>query len=223
MCSLVVAAVTGMTAYACEIQIRVACPNDRAAAGVKVTVAGVGSVTTDSLGIATIDVPDFGTYTVSVDPATLPAGATLNPLQQKIKVLNNATPVAEFVLGGDFCDTPPPHGECWLTGGGTIGKIKGALNPKLSVEGGVLTMFDSRMTLSNQVKDEVSKFFGPSMFETVIPRNIRIAEAPGFGQSIFQYDPKSRGAEAYLSLAKELLARRGHAPAPAKTEVENPA
>ena len=128
MCSLLVAALTGVTAYACEIQIRVACPNDRAAAGVKVTVDGVGTVTTDSLGIATIDVPDFGTYTVSVDPSTLPAGATLNPLSQKIKVLNNATPVAEFVLGGEFCDTPPPPGECWLTGGGTIGKIKGVAN-----------------------------------------------------------------------------------------------
>jgi len=128
MCSLLVGAVTGMTAYACEIQIRVACPNDRAAAGVKVTVAGVGSVTTDSLGIAAIDVPDFGTYTVSVDPSTLPAGATLNPLQQKIKVLDNATPVALFALGGDFCSEPCLQGQCWLTGGGTIGKTKGVAN-----------------------------------------------------------------------------------------------
>jgi hypothetical protein len=128
MCSLLVAALTGVTAYACEIQIRVACPNDRAAAGVKVTVAGVGSTTTDSLGIATIDVPDFGTYTVSVDPSTLPAGATLNPLQQKVKVLNNATPVALFELGGDFCSEPCIQGQCWLTGGGTIYKTKGTAN-----------------------------------------------------------------------------------------------
>lgn len=101
-----------------------------------------------------------------------------------------------------------------------VNKIKAALNPRLTVEGGVLTMFDSRMTLSNQVKEEVAKFFGPSLFQTVIPRNIRIAEAPGFGQSIFQYDAKSRGAEAYLSLTRELLARRNVAvpdlpPAPA--------
>lgn len=101
-----------------------------------------------------------------------------------------------------------------------IGKIKGALNPKLAVEGGVLTMFDSRMTLSNQVKEEVSKFFGSSMFETIIPRNIRIAEAPGFGQSIFQYDAKSRGAEAYQALARELLARRGAAPPPSQSAPE---
>lgn len=113
---------------------------------------------------------------------------------------------------------------------GAVDKVKSALNPKLEVEGGVLTMFDSRMTLSNQVKEEVAKFFGPRMFASIIPRNIRLAEAPGFGQSIFQYDAKSRGGEAYMSFARELLARRGvgqtPAPAPdaANEEVtENPA
>ena len=91
-------------------------------------------------------------------------------------------------------------------------RTKRSLNQNLSIEGGVLTMFDSRMTLSNQVKDEVSKFFGPTIYTTIIPRNIRLAEAPGFGQSIVQYDPKSRGAEAYLSLAQEFLSRRGITP-----------
>lgn len=95
-----------------------------------------------------------------------------------------------------------------------IRRIKESLNPRLTVEGGVLTMFDSRMTLSNQVRDEVSKFFGAAMFATIIPRNIRIAEAPGFGQSIFQYDPRSKGAEAYAAFAQELLSRRGAVPPP---------
>lgn len=90
-----------------------------------------------------------------------------------------------------------------------IQRVQRTLNPKLALEGGVLTMFDSRMTLSNQVKDEVKKFFGDKLFSTIIPRNIRLAEAPGFGQTIFQYDPKSKGAEAYLALAQEFLARRG--------------
>ncbi|MBI5622517.1 MAG: ParA family protein [Elusimicrobia bacterium] len=90
----------------------------------------------------------------------------------------------------------------------TINRVRDTLNPKLALEGGLLTMFDTRMLLSNQVKDEVSKFFGPSLFNTVIPRNIRLAEAPGFGQSIFQYDPKSRGGQAYLALAQEFLSRR---------------
>ena len=88
---------------------------------------------------------------------------------------------------------------------GAVEKIKAALNPRLAVEGGVLTMFDSRMTLSNQVREEVGKFFGTALFSTLIPRNIRIAEAPGFGQSILQYDPRSRGAESYITLAKEVL------------------
>lgn len=109
---------------------------------------------------------------------------------------------------------------------GAVDKVKSALNPRLEVEGGVLTMFDSRMTLSNQVKEEVAKFFGPKMFNAIIPRNIRLAEAPGFGQSIFQYDEKSRGAEAYMAFAREFVARRGQAlpPEPPRQEItENPA
>jgi chromosome partitioning protein len=94
-----------------------------------------------------------------------------------------------------------------------IKRLQSSLNPNLTVEGGVLTMFDARMVLSNQVKDEVSKFFGSALFNTVIPRNIRMAEAPGFGQSIFQYDQRSRGAEAYLALAHEFLGRRANVPA----------
>ena len=104
---------------------------------------------------------------------------------------------------------------------GAVDKVKSALNQKLDVEGGVLTMFDSRMTLSNQVKEEVAKFFGPRMFQAIIPRNIRLAEAPGFGQSIFQYDAKSRGAEAYMAFAREFLSRRGFAQPPAPVAVED--
>ncbi|MEK7388823.1 MAG: ParA family protein [Elusimicrobiota bacterium] len=91
---------------------------------------------------------------------------------------------------------------------GAVDRVKSALNPKLDTEGGVLTMFDIRMTLSNQVKEEVCKFFGSKMYNSIIPRNIRLAEAPGFGQSIFQYDPKSKGAEAYMAFAQEFLSRR---------------
>ncbi len=90
-----------------------------------------------------------------------------------------------------------------------VDRIKSSLNPRLETEGGVLTMFDYRMTLSNQVKEEVNKFFGEKMFQSIIPRNIRLAEAPGFGKSIFQYDEKSKGAEAYMAFAHEFLSRRG--------------
>ncbi len=89
----------------------------------------------------------------------------------------------------------------------TFNHVRATINPTLKLEGGIITMFDARMILSNQVKEEISKFFGASLFQTMIPRSVRLAEAPGFGQPIFQYDAKSKGAEAYLALAKELIQR----------------
>lgn len=91
----------------------------------------------------------------------------------------------------------------------TISKIRQFLNNNLKLDGGVLTMFDSRMNLSKQVFEEVSRFFGDKVYKTPIPRNIRLAEAPSFGQSIFDYEPSCRGARAYIDLAKEFLSRRG--------------
>jgi chromosome partitioning protein len=90
----------------------------------------------------------------------------------------------------------------------TFKKVRTALNPQLELEGGVLTMYDSRISLSNQVRGEVEKFFDSKTYSTLIPRNIRLAEAPSFGQPIFHYDPKSKGSEAYMDLAIELLGRR---------------
>lgn len=91
----------------------------------------------------------------------------------------------------------------------TVAKIKQFLHPKLQMDGGVLTMYDARMNLSKQVFQEVSQFFGEKVYKTPIPRNIRLAEAPSFGQSIFDYDPACRGANAYIQLAIEFLCRRG--------------
>ncbi len=91
----------------------------------------------------------------------------------------------------------------------TVSKIKQFLHPKLKMDGGVLTMYDSRMNLSKQVFAEVSRYFGDQVYKTPIPRNIRLAEAPSFGQSIFDYDPACRGANAYIQLAVEFLTRRG--------------
>jgi hypothetical protein len=125
---LVALALSGLTANACFLPIRVACPNDRTAAGIEVCVDGVGCVTTDDLGTATIDVGGFGTFTVCVNKATLPPGATINQDCYKIKVTSDAPPLLEFTLGGDFCSTPPPPGPCWLTGGGTVAKTKGTPN-----------------------------------------------------------------------------------------------
>lgn len=89
----------------------------------------------------------------------------------------------------------------------TIRLIKHHLNPNLDVEGVVLTMKDSRSNLIAQVSQEIIKFFGKKVFETAIPRNIRLAEAPSHGEAIISYDPSSKGAEAYLTLAEEVLKR----------------
>lgn len=86
----------------------------------------------------------------------------------------------------------------------TIQQVKQALNPPLNLLGVVLTMYDKRTSLSDQVKSELVNHFGDKVFETVIPRNVRLAEAPSFGRTIAEHDRWSKGARAYKSLAKEL-------------------
>jgi chromosome partitioning protein len=88
----------------------------------------------------------------------------------------------------------------------TIHLIKRALNPKLTIEGILLTMFDSRNNLSHQVAQEVRTYFKGKVFKTIIPRNIRLSEAPSHGKPILSYDIHSKGAESYFNLAKEILA-----------------
>ncbi len=87
----------------------------------------------------------------------------------------------------------------------TIKSVQKLHNPSLDIEGLLLTMFDSRLRLSNQVIDEVKKHFADMVFETIIQRNVRLSEAPSYGESIIKYDAASRGANNYLSLAEELL------------------
>ncbi|MFZ0481214.1 MAG: ParA family protein [Terriglobales bacterium] len=90
----------------------------------------------------------------------------------------------------------------------TIERIRAGLNPTLSVDGVVLTMFDERTNLAQQVADELRKYFGDKLCKTSIPRNIRLAEAPSHGQPALVYDARSRGAESYIKLAKEILDRQ---------------
>jgi chromosome partitioning protein len=89
----------------------------------------------------------------------------------------------------------------------TVELVKKHLNPTLRLEGVVMTMYDSRTNLSQQVVEEVRKHFGELVYETIIPRNVRLSEAPSYGQSILDYDPKSKGAEVYLMLAEEVIRR----------------
>jgi chromosome partitioning protein len=89
----------------------------------------------------------------------------------------------------------------------TIGRIRETFNPRLEVEGVVMTMFDERTNLAQQVAAELKTFFGEKLCATTIPRNIRLAEAPSHGKPALLYDVRSRGAEAYIRLAQELMTR----------------
>jgi chromosome partitioning protein len=92
---------------------------------------------------------------------------------------------------------------------GTLRRVKQNLNPRIEIEALVRTMYDPRSTLTIQVSDELKRHYGDKVFDTVIPRNVRIAEAPSFGKPVLLYDPLSKGAIAHLQFARELLARNG--------------
>jgi len=87
----------------------------------------------------------------------------------------------------------------------TIKSVQKIHNPELDIEGLLLTMYDSRLRLSNQVVEEVQKHFNDMVFQTIIQRNVRLSEAPSYGESIINYDASSKGASNYLSLAKEII------------------
>ncbi len=89
----------------------------------------------------------------------------------------------------------------------TMDAVKESLNPDLAIEGVLLTMYDDRTTLARQVATDIRDFFQGDVFQTVIPRNIRLAEAPSHGMPVFDYDLRSKGAESYLNLAREILSR----------------
>lgn len=91
----------------------------------------------------------------------------------------------------------------------TIQLVKKHFNPNLKIEGVLLTMFDARTNLGEQVNTEVRKFFKDEVYDTIIPRNVRLSEAPSYGLPIMDYDPTSKGAEKYMNLAKEVLANHG--------------
>ena len=92
----------------------------------------------------------------------------------------------------------------------TIKLIKSGLNPDLEISGVLLTMFDGRLNLSQQVADEVRKFFNDKVFKAVIPRNVRLSEAPSFGKTIIEYCSWSKGATSYIELAQELIKKYGN-------------
>ncbi|NLX82880.1 MAG: AAA family ATPase [Clostridiales bacterium] len=115
----------------------------------------------------------------------------------------NALTAADSVLVPIQCEYYALEGVTALMS--TIGRVQKALNPALFLEGVVLTMFDGRTNLSLQVADEVKKHFKSKVFMSIIPRSVRLGEAPSHGQPIITYDPKSAGAVAYSKLAQEII------------------
>jgi chromosome partitioning protein len=117
----------------------------------------------------------------------------------------NALVAAEGVLIPLHCEYFALEGLADLMT--TLRRVKAGMNPDLDVDGVLLTMYDERTNLGQQVAAEVREFFKAKVFQTVIPRNVKLAEAPSHGLPVLTYDPKSRGADAYNALAREFLAR----------------
>jgi len=115
----------------------------------------------------------------------------------------NALAAADSLLVPIQCEYYALEGTTELFN--TLTKIRRAVNPLLKIEGLVLTMYDDRINLSSAVAADLRGFYGNLVFETVVPRNVRLAEAPSYGKPVIYYDPRSRGAEAYLKLAQEVL------------------
>ncbi len=115
----------------------------------------------------------------------------------------NALTAADSVLIPIQCEFYALEGVSQLVK--TVNLVKEALNPKLEIEGVLLTMFDGRTNLSIQVAEEVKKHFTEKVYKTVIPRNVRLSEAPSYGEPIIIYDPKSKGSKVYKELAKEVI------------------
>ena len=117
----------------------------------------------------------------------------------------NALVAADAVLIPLHCEYFALEGLADLVG--TMRRVRAALNPGLDIDGVLLTMFDERTNLGQQVASDVRNFFKEKVFRTVIPRNVRLGEAPSHGMPVILYDAKSRGAEAYRALAREVLKR----------------
>ena len=116
----------------------------------------------------------------------------------------NALAAADSVLVPIQCEYLALEGVSELLD--TLLRIRRSLNPRLAIEGILVTMYDERTNLSRQVFSDLREFFGSRVLGTVIPRNVRLAEAPSHGKPILLYDPESRGSKSYLELAKEVIA-----------------
>lgn len=121
----------------------------------------------------------------------------------------NALVAAQAVMIPMQCEYYALEGLTALLG--TVRRVRAALNPALTIDGLLRTMFDARNGLAIEVSEQLARHFGDKLFQTIIPRNVRLAEAPSYGKSVMDYDGQSKGAQAYRALAAEVLARAGGA------------
>jgi chromosome partitioning protein len=168
------------------------------------------------LAPANIDLVGAEVELISVDSRETRLSRALEPVREKFAYLLidcppslglltvNALTAADSALIPLQCEYYALEGLAQLLK--TLRLVKASLNPRLEIEGILLTMFDGRTSLASQVKTEVARHFGDQIFKTVIPRNVRLSEAPSHGKHIFHYDLNSSGALAYLEFTKEVLA-----------------
>lgn len=166
------------------------CPSNIQLAGAEVELVSVFSRET-RLKTALADIRDQFDFIIIDCPPSL-GMLTINSLT-----------AADTILVPIQCEYYALEGLSQLMN--TVSRVQKHLNPKLDVEGVVLTMFDGRTNLSIQVVEEVKKYFRNKVYSTIIPRNVRLSEAPSHGLPIIMYDPKSRGAECYVELAEEVI------------------
>jgi chromosome partitioning protein len=153
---------------------------------------------------------------VSVEDREYKLKALIDPLREKYKFILldcppsldlltlNALAASDSVLVPIQCEYLALEGVSELLD--TLMRLRRSINPSLAIEGILLTMYDDRTTLSKQVASDLRSFFGAQVFESVIPRNVRLAEAPSHGMPVMFYDIHSKGAESYIQLAKEVIA-----------------
>lgn len=210
-------------------------PQGNATSGLGLTKDGIDATTYELLlGQTTLDqairsTNRDGLYIVPANSNLAAAEIELVPMMQRELALRSALQISAYSYV--IIDCPPALGlltinalsaanailmpvqaEYYALEGlgqllATVQRVKQALNPSLDLLGVVLTMYDKRTSLSEQVMDELQSHFGDKLFKTVIPRNVRLAEAPSFGKTIFEHDRWSKGARAYKNLAKEVNRR----------------
>ena len=165
-------------------------PSDKNLAGVEIELAEAGNRATVLKGLLE-EARDYFHYIIIDCPPSL-----------GILTINGLT-AADSLLVPIQCEYFALEGVTELFE--TLARLKRELNPELAIEGLLLTMYDERTNLSTAVAKDLRDFYGPQVLKTVIPRNVRLAEAPSFGKPIILYDNRSRGAESYMELAKEIL------------------